>query len=108
MLRNQKHISKAKNLFQNLTLGPQNDTPPATPKIAALPAHDFFAAAKPPENKRQKLSFEDDPLLEMFLQNQEHSLTEPNLPKNLTVVRDPQGGESQNEAPPAALDNRHH
>ena len=103
MLRNQKHISKAKKLLQNLTPGLESAPPPATPEIAALLAHDFFAAAKPPENKRQKLSFEDDPLLEMFLQNQEHSLIEPNLPKNLTVVRDPQGGESQSEAPPAAL-----
>ncbi len=103
MLRNQKHISKAKKLLQNLTPGLESAPPPATPEIAALLAHDFFAAAQPPENKRQKLSFEDDPLLEMFLQNQEHSLIEPNLPKNLTVVRGPQGGESQSEAPPAAL-----
>ena len=103
MLRNQKHISKAKNLVQNLTPGLESAPPPAPPEIAALLANDLFASAKPPEPKRQKLSFEDDPLLEMFLQNQEHSLIEPNHPKNLTVRRDPQGGESQSTAPPAAL-----
>ena len=110
MLRNQKHISKAKKLLQNLTPGldpqggeSQSAPPPATVEIDELLGNDLLAAAKPPENKHQKLSFEDDPLLEMFLQNQEHSLIEPNLPKNLTVVRDPQGGESQSAAPPAAL-----
>ena len=103
MLRNQKHISKAKKLLQNLTPVLESAPPHATVEIDELLGYDLLAAAKPPENKRQKLSFEDDPLLEMFLQNQKHFLIEPNLPKNLNVERDPQGGESQSAAPPAAL-----
>ena len=40
MLRNQKHISKAKKLVQNLTLGPENDTPPATPETSTSAANE--------------------------------------------------------------------
>jgi hypothetical protein len=88
MLRNQRHISKAKKLVQNLTAGRKSDASPATVAIDALLANDLLAAAKSPENKRPKIaksSPQDDPLLEMFLENQADSQSENILPKNFEV-----------------------